>query len=166
MESNVDAQHLGGPPGRDLLLTLTALLDRDLRTLAREVEAYPSEGALWVKGGEIPNSAGNLVLHVVGNLSHFVGGVLGNTGFQRDRDAEFADRDVPSTRLMALIDDTRTMVREVLPNLPPSVLGEVYPDPPGTMSGVSTGHFLAHLCTHLAYHLGQVNYHRRLTAPS
>lgn len=154
----------GGDSSRELLESVIFLLTRDLQTLAREVEAYPSESDLWVVRGDIPNSAGNLALHLVGNLNHFVGTVLGKTGFIRDRDREFSATDLPSELLLGGIRETEIMVRAVLSAFPTEGLHDRFPSPPPSMRGISTARFLCHLTTHLAYHLGQINYHRRLTA--
>ena len=151
-------------PSREFLDSVIFFMSRDLQALAREVEAYPSEDALWVVQGEIPNSAGNLALHLVGNLNHFVGAILGKTGFIRDRDREFDAQDLPSELLLGGIRETEVMVGAVLGSLPAEALSERFPSPPPSMRGITTARFLSHLTTHLAYHLGQVNYHRRLTA--
>ena len=84
-----------------------AILDRDLRTLRRELEAYPDETRLWQAVPGMPNTAGTLALHLVGNLRFFIGGTLGDTGYVRDRPAEFARRDVPRRDLIEEIETAR-----------------------------------------------------------
>jgi hypothetical protein len=142
---------------------LLQLYRRDLDKLITELEAYPTEAALWRVAGEIKNSAGNLTLHLVGNLNLFIGVKLGNSDFVRDRDAEFALRDVPRADLVQKLRQTITMLETTLPTLTSAVLEETYPL---EVLGypMSTQYFLIHLYGHLNYHLGQVNNHRRLVA--
>ena len=134
---------------------------KSLLLLRKEVEAYQDETVLWQKTGQVNNSAGTLSLHLVGNLNHFIGATLGNTGFVRDRHAEFHDVDVPRAEILSRIDDTISMIKEVLPKLTMSQWEEEFPlqvfgHPMGT------GYFLFHLLGHLNYHLGQISYHRRI----
>ena len=142
-----------------LLLHVAAILDRDLRALRREVEAYSDERELWVRVPGITNVAGNLVLHLTGNLQYYIGTVLGRSGYVRDRPAEFARRDVPRADLLREIEAARGAVKAALEgpvdveaDFPESILG----------MRVRTGDYLIHLATHFAYHLGQLDYHRRV----
>lgn len=144
-----------------ILETLKTLFDRDLAKLRAEMEAYHDETTLWKTGAGIANSAGNLCLHLVGNLNAYVGAALGNTGYIRDREAEFARKDVPRETLLEMIDQTRAMIGPALDRVTAAQLEAPFPIqvfPHKT----STQYMLVHLATHLAYHLGQVNYHRRL----
>ncbi len=150
--------------GVTFLAVARELFLRDLSRLEDEVRAYAREEDLWVLRGEAPNRGGNLALHLVGNLRYYVGSVLGGEPYLRDREGEFSRRDVPREELLALIRETRSVVDRTLDGLSPEVLEEPFPDPPERFRGRSTAFFLAHLLTHLAYHLGQVNYHRRLLA--
>lgn len=139
---------------------LTAILRRDLRALAREIESYPDDTTPWALLPGLPNSAGGLVRHVCGNLQHFIGAELGRTGFRRDRAAEFAAPPVSRATLLALLSDTESMLHRVLPGVTAAMLAEPYPQPvAGTR--LNTGDFLLHLAGHCAFHLGQVDYHRR-----
>lgn len=144
-----------------LLSSVAAILDRDLRALAREVEAYPDESGLWTPVPGISNVAGTLVLHLAGNLQHYIGARLGRTGYVRDRPAEFARRNVPRSELLHQIEAARAAVRTALCGAVGPDLEDVFPE---TISGmkVGTGVYLVHLTTHFAYHLGQVDYHRRV----
>jgi hypothetical protein len=144
-----------------LLQSVAAILDRDLRTLRREVEAYPDERALWQEVPGIPNVAGTLVLHLAGNLQHYVGARLGQTGYVRDRPAEFARRDVPRSELLRQIEAARAGVKAALSGSAQPEIGAEYPEAVGG-SKVATGDYLIHLATHFAYHLGQIDYHRRV----
>lgn len=142
----------------DLLRPIYA---RDLRTLDREVEAYPDDASVWREVPGLPNTAGTLVLHLVGNLNHFIGTVLGETDYVRDRDAEFTMRDVPRAKLRQAVADTAAVVEGVFMALPAERLDEPFPL---QFRGATlrTGTTLIHLATHLAFHLGQVDYHRRV----
>jgi hypothetical protein len=140
---------------------LAALLDRDLRTLRRELEAYPDERQIWQEVPALPNSAGTLALHLAGNIQHYIGGRFGATGYVRDRDAEFARRGVPRAELVAEIERARVAIRSGLERLGPEALDAEYPEVIA-QSRIRTGDYLVHLCTHFAYHLGQLDAHRRM----
>jgi hypothetical protein len=140
---------------------VAAILDRDLQALRREVEGYPEERSLWQAVPGIINTAGTLVLHLTGNLQHYLGARLGGTGYVRDRAAEFARRDVPRAELLREIDAARSAVSAGLGKLSDGQLAADYPE---AIAGVrvATGEYLVHLTTHFAYHLGQLDYHRRV----
>jgi len=141
---------------------LINLFERDLSKLEQEIAAYETPEGIWRVPAGISNSAGNLCLHLCGNLQHFVGAVLGQTGYVRNRELEFSARNVPTEDLLVLVSSTRRIILTVIAALTADDLEKTYPEKvfSGTMS---TGHFLVHLITHLNYHLGQINYHRRLT---
>ena len=147
---------------RPFLESVQQILLRDLDRLETEISAYTGAAQLWIVRGEISNSAGTLCLHLCGNLQHYFGAVLGGTGYQRNRPAEFARRDVSRDDLIQQIHAARAAVSLTLPRLDEERLDDEYPervfDHP-----VSTRFFFIHLAAHLGYHLGQVNYHRRLT---
>jgi uncharacterized damage-inducible protein DinB len=144
-----------------LIDSVKNLMVRDLAKLRLEISAYKTEEAIWKLEGDIKNSAGNLCLHLCGNLQHYLGAVLGRSGYIRNRDAEFSTRGLSKETLLKEIDTTLSIVPETLGNLNPEQLGQQYPE---DVFGkpMTTGHFLIHLAGHLNYHLGQVNYHRRL----
>jgi uncharacterized damage-inducible protein DinB len=148
-----------------LAACLGAMMARELTTLKKELEAYPSDADVWRIAPGITNSAGTLALHLAGNLRHFIGAVLGGTGYRRDRDREFAARDLPRTELFAGIDEAIAAVEATLGRLPDAELAKEYPEPVAKVR-VETGDFLVHLVSHLSYHLGQVDYHRRLVTGS
>jgi hypothetical protein len=140
---------------------LSQLFKRDLEKLIAELEVYTDESDLWKLAGQIKNSPGNLVLHLHGNLNHYVGKILGRLEFVRDREAEFSRTDVPRAELIAMVRATSAMLETVMPSLSPEDLEKPYPL---EVLGypMTTGYFLIHLYGHLNWHLGQVNYHRRL----
>lgn len=144
-----------------LIPSLRKLYKRDLNKLKEEIRLYKNEENIWVTDKAIANSAGNLCLHLVGNLSAFVGAVLGNSGYVRNREAEFSLKNVPQQQLIKQVEETIAAVDSALEKLDPSKLEEVYPMKVFE-DGMTTGYFLVHLAMHLDYHLGQINYHRRL----
>ena len=139
------------------------ILGRDLDALAGQLAGYPDEESLWRVGGTILNAPGTLALDMVGNLEHYVGAVLGGTDYVRDRDAEFAERDVPRDEILGRISSCQEMVLSTLSELSDEVVTAPYPgELPAAMAGASTHLFLLHLCGHFLWHLGQIDYHRRL----
>ncbi|TYZ08121.1 DinB family protein [Hymenobacter lutimineralis] len=141
--------------------TLRRLFSRDLLRLQEEVTLYQNEQNLWLIDKAIANSAGNLCLHLIGNLKTYIGAELGGAAYVRQRSQEFSARYVPRAELLAQLAETRLLVDQSLGRLSEADVQQIYPqvvfDAPMT-----TEYFLVHLATHLAYHLGQVNYHRRL----
>ncbi|HYF40661.1 MAG TPA: DinB family protein [Gemmatimonadales bacterium] len=142
-----------------------SILDRDLRALGREVEAYQDEADLWRAVPGISNSAGTLALHLAGNLQHFIGACLGGSGYVRDRAAEFSRRNVDRAELLREVEAARAAVKAALSKLAPSQLLADFPEPIAE-TRIRTGDYLIHLATHFAYHLGQVDYHRRVVTGS
>lgn len=138
------------------------LILRDLDGLKRQLHAYGDESDIWTRPAGISNPPGNLALHVAGNLQHFIGHVLGGSDYQRDREAEFSRTDVPLGELASELDAASEAVDAVLADFPDSKVTEPYPLAFGDIQ-LETGRFLAHLCGHLAYHLGQIDAHRRIT---
>ena len=145
--------------------SIRAIVVRELRSLGREIEAYEDEKSLWAVPPGIANSAGTLALHLAGNLQSFVGAILGDTGYVRDRQAEFERRDVSRTELLAELEKTIEAVDSTLINLADDTLTRPFPLTFGVLE-VTTGDFLNHLVAHLAFHVGQVDYHRRLVTGS
>lgn len=144
-----------------MLESLAKLYDRDLQKLIGEINAYENEADLWLIKSEINNSAGNLCLHLMGNLNHYIGHQLGGTDYARNRPLEFSDKNVPKAILIERIEATRIMLQKVLPNISNETLTEKHTAE--FYGGNDTNEFfLIHLLSHLNYHLGQINYHRRL----
>ena len=142
---------------------LIEIYERDLNKLKSEIEQYRDEADLWKTDGEILNSAGNLCLHLNGNLQHFFGAVLGETGYVRDRDAEFTRTNVPREQLFEDISETMRVVRSTLEKMSDEEYAIEYPI---EVFGkpMTTGFFVVHLAAHFNWHLGQIDYHRRLLA--
>ena len=145
----------------DLPAEIARFLLRELDSLRREIEAYPDEELIWSLPPGAPNSAGTLTLHVSGNLQHYVGTILGGTDYTRDRDAEFETRGLSRQSLLDHVASAERAIVSVLPTVPESILADPFPEP---MRGetLTTREALLHVAVHLAYHVGQVDYHRRL----
>ena len=140
---------------------LTELFERDIQKLKTEIELYKVEENLWILKEGISNSAGNLCLHLIGNLSHFIGATLGNTGYIRHREDEFSLKNIPRQDLLTNIENCRLIVKNTLAELSAADLEKEFPQQVFQKS-INTEMMLMHLSTHLTYHLGQINYHRRL----
>jgi hypothetical protein len=146
---------------RLLLSGLGAILERELRTLRREVEAYPDERDLWREVPGIANVGGTLVLHLTGNVQYYFGARLGGTSYIRDRPAEFARRNVSRSELLREVAAAETAVKVGLSRLKEPELTAEFPE---VIAGsrILTGEYLVHLSVHFAFHLGQLDYHRRV----
>jgi uncharacterized damage-inducible protein DinB len=141
------------------------ILIRDLRATEREIAAYPDDASVWKAAPGISNSAGTLALHIAGNLRHFIGTVLGSGKYVRDRDAEFSATGMSREDLGNEIRLTINELDEAFAKLDPARLASVYPTPIRDRR-LRTADFLVHLAVHLGYHLGQIDYHRRLLTPN
>jgi uncharacterized damage-inducible protein DinB len=144
-----------------LIQTIKTLYQRDLEKLKKEIELYKDESKLWVIDKGISNSAGNLCLHLIGNLNTYIGKELGGTNYVRNRELEFSQKDIPRAELLLKIDHTMLVVDNSLNKLTSRQLDEDYPAPVFEYK-MTTCFFLVHLIAHLSYHMGQINYHRRL----
>ncbi len=140
---------------------IKSLYVRDLLKVKQEILSYKDESRLWSVADGISNSAGNLCLHLIGNLNHFIGAMLGNTGYVRNRELEFSQKNIAADELVKSIDDTIVVVETALTKLSDDILNEDYPLLYNNEK-VSTILMLTHLLTHFGYHLGQINYFRRL----
>lgn len=144
-----------------LIETLKILFNRDLNKLKFEIESYEYENQIWAVNHDISNSGGNLCLHLIGNINTYIGAEIGKTGYIRNRPLEFSLKDIPKSELIQKIEDTILMVNNALDRLTEANLTAIYPQIVFEKE-MTTGFFLVHLATHLGYHLGQINYHRRL----
>lgn len=144
-----------------LIETLKSLFNRDLNQLKFEIELYQDESKLWVIDKNISNSGGNLCLHLIGNINTYIGAEIGKTDYIRNRPLEFSLKDIPKSELITKIEETILVVNNALDKLTEADLELTYPQIVFEKE-MTTGFFLVHLSTHLAYHLGQINYHRRL----
>jgi hypothetical protein len=144
-----------------IIETLKSLFTRDLQRLKNEIELYKEERNIWRIEKDIANSAGNLCLHLIGNLRTYIGKEIGKTDYVRNRELEFSARDIPKDELLRTIEETILIVNRALDKVTPEELLKDFPilvlEKP-----ISMEFLLIHLATHLSYHLGQINYHRRI----
>ena len=144
-----------------LIEALNELFKRDLLKLKNEIGFYKSETTLWEVENSIKNSSGNLCLHLIGNLNTYIGNGISNIGYVRDREFEFAGKSVSRAELHKQIDETIAVVDNALRSLSQEQLQDNFPM---LIWEEETGmaFTLIHLHSHLNYHLGQINYHRKL----
>lgn len=139
---------------------LAALYRRDLTKVIQQLQTFPNGPALWQLAPGVTNSAGNLVLHLEGNLREFIGRQLGDVAYQRRREQEFAAKGVPTAELITRIESVAELIPRVVAALSDEVMAGPYPS--AIVGGyASTQQFLLHLLAHLNYHLGQIDYLRR-----
>lgn len=143
---------------------LRVTLLRDLRALDREIAAYPDDRSVWLTPPGISNSAGTLVIHLAGNLRHFIGATLGESGYVRNRAAEFSTKDLSRDELRAEVQATIADLDRAFERIGAAQLEAPYPLLIAERR-VRTADWLVHLSVHLGYHLGQIDYHRRLLTP-
>ncbi|HVZ48164.1 MAG TPA: DinB family protein [Gemmatimonadaceae bacterium] len=134
---------------------------RELATVRDELLAYPDAAAIWAMPPGVPNSAGTLALHIAGNLRWFIGAQLGGSGYVRDRDAEFSLRGIDRDTLIRNIEAASDEVARALAQLDDARMDQPFPLEVGGVR-LPTGRFIGHLAVHLGYHLGQLDYHRRI----
>jgi uncharacterized damage-inducible protein DinB len=144
-----------------IVQTIQEILVKNILKLREEIDAYQNEEKLWHKEKDIANPAGNLCLHLVGNLNTYIGVALGTSQYVRNRDLEFSQSGLSKNELLRKIDSTLDVVKATLQELPDTKLEEVFPMKVFDKE-TSIGYMLVHLTSHLTYHLGQINYHRRL----
>ena len=140
---------------------LAELYEGDLRKMIEEVNLFKDEENLWRTQGSVKNSCGNLVLHITGGLNHYFGATLAHTGYVRDRDQEFIKKGVKREELVAQLEQVIPMMNETLSALTTEQMEADFPiffDKPNT----SVSYVAVRLLAHLGYHLGQVNYLRRV----
>jgi uncharacterized damage-inducible protein DinB len=146
---------------------ISSIFERELNKLAEEIKLYKREDDIWKLEKDIKNSGGNLCLHICGNLQHFIGADMGDIAYVRNRDKEFSDKNIPAKELLKEIEQTKKAVAKTLEAIPDEDLDKEYTTFPPHLLGkekLSKFYFLAHLISHLDYHLGQINYHRRLVS--
>lgn len=142
--------------------SLKTLFIRDLNKVKFEIEQYQNDKNIWRVENPVSNSAGNLCLHLVGNLKTFIGAELGKTGYIRNRELEFSLKDVPRNELIKQLEETIEAVNYSIDQLTEEDLENDYPEIKVLEDDRSVKYMLIYLSSHLAYHLGQINYHRRL----
>lgn len=143
--------------------TLIQLFDQGLDKLAAEINQYPDDASMWTMIEGINNPGGNLSLHLTGSLQHFLGAVLNDSGYVRNRDAEFTLKNITRRKLLDEVEAARIAVKDTLEQLTKKQLEKEYPI---QVYGhpMTTEYFMFQLITHLHYHLGQISYHRRMAS--
>jgi len=136
------------------------LFDRDLKKLKDEVKNFKDEDNLWRRPDGVSNTAGTLIVHLVGNLNYSIGELIGGSGYVRDRAKEFSAVDVPQAELLISLEKLIEVVTNSLRGLSQQLLDANYPLE--KFGRKSTAFYLLHLYGHLNYHLGQINYLRRI----
>ncbi len=133
----------------------------NLVSLKKEIDSYPDETSLWLLTHHIKNTPANLALHLCGNLKHNIGAVIGKNNFVRERDLEFSRKGLSKSDIIIEIDFTAKMIEPVLDSLTDADLALPWPN--DTFGpGQTVGSVLIRVGIHLGYHLGQINYHRRI----
>lgn len=145
-----------------IIETLKTLFNKDLQKLKKEIESYSDEKNMWQIEKAIANSGGNLCLHLLGNLNAYIGVGLAGSNYQRHRDLEFSLKDIPKEELLQRIEATILVVNGGLNNLKENQLQNDFPIVIWDNKPATVEYTLILLATHLNYHLGQINYHRRL----
>lgn len=135
--------------------------ERDIDKVILEIQGFPDEKHLWLTSGTVRNSAGNLCLHITGALNYFIGNILGNTNYVRHYEEEFTTKDIPKDQLISAISSAKAMVKTTFLNMSNEDFSKIYPN---KLKGkeIPAYWFLVHLLTHVNYHLGQMNYIRRI----
>jgi len=140
---------------------LAFLFSRDLTRLGKQIEAFPNDESLWQTLPGVLNPAGNLALHIEGNLREFVGRQLGQLPYKRNRELEFSLRGMSRRELGARIAELRESIPAVIQDLSAEQLEMEYPEVVLEVA-TTTRQFLIHLYGHLNWHLGQIDYLRRI----
>lgn len=141
--------------------SLLYFFDRDLQKVKHELMCYTDESSIWKIAPGISNSAGNLTLHIIGNLNHYIGKIMGETDYVRDREKEFLEKDVSRGELIHLLNEVNHTIADAILQFPEDWFSRSYPG--GALKEPMTyEYYMFHLVSHLNYHLGQINYHRRL----
>jgi uncharacterized damage-inducible protein DinB len=150
--------------GEDRIAKLfLAAVRQDLRPYHRRIHhclRRMSERQIWWRPNTASNSAGNLVLHLCGNMRQWIISGLGGAPDLRDRDAEFAARGgLPRRELLRRLNATAREVEAVLRRLPPEALTRRYVIQGFHVTGLAA---VAHVYFHFSYHAGQIVYVTKL----
>lgn len=133
-------------------------LHQEIRTLLEPL----SDEQLWIKPVEPGNTIGHLILHLTGNLNHFIGGQLAKNGYIRDREREFAESNLlPRGELLGDFDAAVALFRQVVGGLTEEQLEATFPTDKFGVTYKALLHFVAHF----ALHRGQMSYLARLVGP-
>jgi hypothetical protein len=139
---------------------LANFYERDIRKLIEEINLFKNEEDIWKTAGSVKNSCGNLALHIIGGLNYLIGTTLAQTNYVRNREQEFIRKDVERKELVAQLEALISLINQALTALTAEMEAEfpIFFDKPKA----SVSYVLMQLLAHLNYHLGQVNYLRRV----
>jgi len=137
---------------------LAGFYERDIRKLIGEINLFKNEQNLWRTHGSIRNPAGNLALHLIGGSNYLFGTLLAKTGYVRNRDLEFTQKDVPRAEIVSQLEALILLIKNTLLTID---MDAEYPIMFDDARRTNT-YVLTQLALHLNYHLGQVNYLRRV----
>ena len=140
---------------------LAGFYARDIRRLIEEINLFSNEDDLWKTQGSVTNSSGNLALHIIGGLNHHIGKTLAQTGYVRHRDQEFSLKGIPRAEIVAQLEQLIPMITGTLNAFTPDRMEDKFPSMFDDKD-VPNSYVLVQLLAHLNYHLGQVNYLRRV----
>jgi hypothetical protein len=133
---------------------------QELSKLKDEIGKFNKDADVWRVVDGVTNPAGVLTKHLLGNLNNTIGATLGKNGYMRNRDYEFAVSAETREELIGQIENLIEVVKTTLGGLTQTELGELYPL---EMFGrKSTAFYLTYFYGHFKYHLGQINYLRRI----
>lgn len=142
-------------------MNIADLFQRGIDKLIEEINLFKKEKNIWKIKETTKNTAGNLTLHLLGNLNHFIGRTLGHTDYIRKRQDEFSIKAIPREKLVTdliLLKETiknsleKISIEDIKKEFPLKIKEEV----------LTVELMLIFLLNHFNYHLGQVNYLRRL----
>jgi len=113
---------------------------------------------LWRKPYPYGNSIGHLLLHLTGNLNHYIGARIARTGYSRNRPLEFSDTSKPpKEQVLANFDRAIDMVAATIRRQSADDLVAPYADPTEPLSDTHFAVFLR-MAAHAYHHVGQIIY--------
>lgn len=140
---------------------ITGQFSKYLAKLEEEISLFNNEADLWKLTGDLKNTPGNLALHLCGNLKHNIGAVMGSNGYVRNRDLEFSQTGITKADILSEIRSTAEMITPILEAQDVASLKLDFPE---KSHGEDQTYYdaLIRLALHFGYHVGQINYHRRI----
>lgn len=128
---------------------------------ARRVHALAeplSEEQFWRKPYPYGNSFGHLTLHLVGNLNYYIGTQIARTGYVRDREREFTERNPPPKQaVFRQLDEAVGLVVQTLETQTAETWSQEYQAVGAEHTKDHFGIFLR-CAAHFNHHLGQMIY--------
>lgn len=133
---------------------------RMIQTRVHELVEPLSEEQIWTRPYPYGNSVGNLILHLTGNLSTYIGAQIGGTGYVRNRPIEFTDTGKPKAEILRAFDQT---IETVLATIAKQSDDDWSAPFFGQLEAESKTRFSAFLscAAHAYHHVGQMIYLQR-----